>query len=346
MKLVTFTIATPIGLVERLGALIDGIENGRIADLTTCYAAWLARETDEPTPSELAELRTPPDMIGWLRGAHKSREAAEQGIAYARANPEAFGLEGERLIYGRDEVRLEAPIPRPNSLRDFSMYQQHMSRAEGTFRKTEEWYSKPPYYKGSCDSITGPEDPVPYPSYTERLDLEIEIGIIVGKEGRNLTVEQADAHIGGYTILIDPSCRDGREREFLGPTKRKDFCTVLGPCLVTPDEVDAENMPCSISVDGETWFEGNTSDPHSVRFAHLLAYASDSETIYPGDVIGTGTVGFGCSMDLHKWIKVGQTATFTVEGLGSMSLTVVEGEHVVGHVKDGLPGLLTYPGDV
>lgn len=343
MKLVTFTVATPVGPVERLGALIDDDENGRVCDLTASCAAWLDRETDEPTPRELAELRCPPDMIEWLRGAHKSREAAERAAAYARANADGEGIDGERLVYRRDEIRLLAPIPRPNSLRDFLIYEQHMTKADVAFEKTEQWYRTPPYYKGNCDAITGPEDPIPYPYYTERLDLELEIGIIVGREGRNLTVEQAKDHIAGYTILVDSSARDGYGRETLGPTKRKDFNTVLGPCLATADSVDEMNLACSIAVDGETWFEGSTGAPRSFRAEHLVAYASDNETILPGDVLGTGTVGFGCSMDLHKWIRVGQTATFTVEGIGAMSLTVVAGEHVVDHVG-GMDGLLTYPG--
>lgn len=343
MKLVTFEIATPVGRARRLGALIDGDETGRVCDLTAAYAAWLARETDEPTPRELAALRTPPDMIGWLKGAHKSREAAEKALAFARSNPDAEGVDGERLVHARAAVKLLAPLPRPNSLRDFSIYLEHMSKADVPFEKTEHWYRTPPYYKGNCDTITGPEDSVPYPYYTERLDLELEIGIVVGKQGSNLTFEEARACIADYTILVDSSARDGYGREPFGPTKRKDFNTAIGPCLVTADEIDERNLRCSISVDGELWWEGSTSEPRSFYAEHLVAYASDSEAVYPGDLIGTGTVGHGCSMDIHKWIMPGQTATFTVEGIGSMALIVVEGPRIVRHVK-GMPGLIPAPG--
>ena len=343
MKLVTFELNTPAGRVRRLGALIDGDETGRVCDLTAAYAAFLANETDEPTPHGLAELRTPPDLIGWLEGAHRSHEAAELAVAYARAHADDDGLHGERLVHARSDVRLLAPLPRPNSLRDFSIYQEHMSKADVPFEKTEHWYKTPPYYKGNCDTITGPEDPVPYPYYTERLDLELEIGIIVGKQGSNLTFEEARDCIAGYTILVDGSCRDGYGREPFGPTKRKDFNTALGPCMVTADEIDERNLDCRIAVDGETWWEGSTSEARSFYAEHLVAYASDNEVIYPGDLIGTGTVGHGCSMDIHKWIQVGQTATFTVDGIGSMSLTVVEGARVVDHVH-GMKGLLEFPG--
>src|ERR1043166_9525816 len=120
MKLVTFEVTGPLGVQHRLGALVDG----RVVDLTTSYATYLARKTDEPTPRELANLRTPPNLIGWLRGQHKSREAAEQAIGFAGdMAPDARGLADARLSFERNEVRLLAPLPRPNSLRDFSIFE-------------------------------------------------------------------------------------------------------------------------------------------------------------------------------------------------------------------------------
>src|SRR5689334_15320624 len=125
MKLVTFVINTPIGGQRRLGALLDE----RIVDLTTAYATYLAHKTDEPTPRELAQLRTPPDLIGFLRGQHKSREAAEQALSFAREeSADAPGLDGARISFARNDVKLLAPLPRPNSLRDFSIFEEHMTR--------------------------------------------------------------------------------------------------------------------------------------------------------------------------------------------------------------------------
>jgi 2-keto-4-pentenoate hydratase/2-oxohepta-3-ene-1,7-dioic acid hydratase in catechol pathway len=344
MKLVTFAVASPTGPVRRLGALLDGDERGRIVDLTAAYASFLAAETDEPTPRELAALRTPPDMIGWLRGAHKAREAAEQAVAFARsrlerdANP--GGLDDARLVYARADVRLLAPLPRPRTIRDFSIYEEHMSRAKSIPAKRPAWYRWPPYYKGNPDAVVGPEDPIPYPYYTEKLDLEPEIGIVVGREGRNLTFEQARDAIAGYTIFIDCSARDGYERETFGPTKRKDFCNVLGPCLVTADALDEGNLAVRVTVDGEVWFEGNTGHRRSFRPEQLVAYASDNETVYPGDLLGTGTVGLGCSMDLHRWPQVGQTWTVELEGIGTLSHRIVPGERVVDYTLRGMNGLL------
>jgi 2-keto-4-pentenoate hydratase/2-oxohepta-3-ene-1,7-dioic acid hydratase in catechol pathway len=345
MKLVSFAIESGIGGIRRLGVLIDGRQDGRIIDLTAAYAAYLST-TDEPTPEGLAALRTPPDMIGWLRGGAKSREAAEHATQFAArrlaTEPTPRGPDGARLAYAASEVRLLATIPRPNTLRDFSIYEEHMTRSGRYSEKKPVWYTNPPYYKGNPEAIVGPGAPIPFPYYTQKLDVEIEIGIIIGKKGRNLTFDEARGHIAGYTILLDPSCRDGHDREPFGPNKRKDWCTVLGPCLVTPDEIDEGNLKVRVSVDGETWFEGNTGHKRSFTPEQLVAYASDNETLLPGDVLGTGTVGFGCSMDLQRWPQVGQKMTFEIEGIGTLTHEIVRGERVVEHVL-GMKGLLKAP---
>ncbi|MEA2639313.1 MAG: hypothetical protein QOF51_707 [Chloroflexota bacterium] len=344
MKLVTFSVNTPVGEMRRLGALLDGTFEGPIVDLTAAYATFLATETDEPTPRELAALRTPPDMIGWLRGAHRSREAADQALDFVRRRTHAtVGLDGARLTYRREDVRLLAPLPRPASIRDFSIYEEHMSLAEPPSPKRPAWYRYPPYYKGNPDSMIGPEDPIPYPYYTKKLDLEPEIGIVVGRAGRNLTIEQARAHIAGYTIFIDCSARDGHEREPLGPSKRKDFCNVLGPCLVTADELDDMNLRVRVIVDGEVWFDGHSGYKRNFTAAQLVAFASDNETLQPGDLLGTGTVGLGCSMDIHKWPQVGQTFTVEMEGIGSLTHRIVAGDQVVDYVLNGMDGLVPVP---
>lgn len=348
MKLVTFEIRTALGPQRRLGALLDGDQDGRIADLTMTYAAFLREKTDETMPDELAYLRTPPDMIGWLRGGHKSRDAAEQSLRFLRektADGVIRGTRGEQLIFSRSEVRLLAPLPRPNTFRDFSIFEAHGSLRDGDDpsvrrRKPPNWYRWPPYYKGSPESIYGPEDVIPYPYYTKKLDLEPEIGIVVGREGRNLDTDQARAAIAGYTIIIDCSDRGAGQRDTLGPAKSKDFATMIGPCLVTADEIDEANLRVRFMVDGELWFEGNTNMPRSFLAHHLVAYASDNETLKPGDLLGTGTIGTGCSLDLHKWVRVGQTVSIEVEGLGRMQHEIVAGEHVVDYVGSGIDGLL------
>jgi 2-keto-4-pentenoate hydratase/2-oxohepta-3-ene-1,7-dioic acid hydratase in catechol pathway len=221
-----------------------------------------------------------------------------------------------------------------------------MTRREGGgVPKRPSWYRWPPYYKGNPDAIIGPEDPIPFPYYSDKLDLELEIGIVIGRGGRNLTFEQAQQAIAGYTILIDCSARDPYlfEAEFLGPCKMKDWATVLGPCLVTADEIDEANLDVRLSVDGEVWFEGNTSASRSFLAHHLVAYASDNETLQPGDVLGTGTVSYSCSVDTHRWPQVGQRVRFEVSGIGVLEHTIVAGEHQVDYVRTGMDGLLQAP---
>lgn len=340
MKLVTYEIATPLGAQRRLGALMDGDQDGRVVDLTLAYAAYLRAETDEPTPDGFAALRTPPDMIGWLRGGHKSREAAENALAFVRRGGAA------QFVFARSAVRLLSPLTRPTTFRDFSIYEDHGSLRDGDTPelrryKPENWYKWPPYYKGSPESVYGPEDPIPYPYYTKKLDLEPELGIVVGRTGRNMSEEEARAAIAGYTIVVDCSSRDGQKRDTLGPAKSKDFATMVGPCLVTPDELDPDDLDVRVVVDGEVWFEGNTSLPRSVLPHQLVAYASDNETLQPGELLGTGTIGTGCSLDLHKWVRVGQTVSIEFEGIGRMQHTIVAGEHVVDYVGSGIGRLLS-----
>jgi 2-keto-4-pentenoate hydratase/2-oxohepta-3-ene-1,7-dioic acid hydratase in catechol pathway len=110
--------------------------------------------------------------------------------------------------------------------------------------------------------------------------------------------------------------------------------------MVTADEIDEANLDVRITVDGEVWFEGNTSAPRSFHAHHLVAYASDNETLQPGDLLGTGTVSYSCSVDLHRWPQVGQRVKFEVAGIGTLEHTFVPGEHVVDYVKNGMDGLI------
>lgn len=123
----------------------------------------------------------------------------------------------------------------------------------------------------------------------------------------------------------------------------KDWATILGPCMVTADEVDEANLGVRISVDDEVWFEGSTSAPRTFLAHQLVAYASDNETLQRGDVLGTGTVSYSCSVDLHKWPQVGQRVKCEVVGIGVLEHTIVAGERGVDYVRSGLEGLLVAP---
>jgi 2-keto-4-pentenoate hydratase/2-oxohepta-3-ene-1,7-dioic acid hydratase in catechol pathway len=191
------------------------------------------------------------------------------------------------------DARLLAPL-RPRSLRDFLSFEGHLKNAFRRLNRPipEEWYEVPAFYRGMPDTVIGPEETIPYPYYTERLDHELELAAIIGRVGKDVPREEAEGYIFGYTIWNDLSARDTQARELpvgMGPAKAKDWdgSNVLGPCIVTADEVDADNMRMKVSVNGEVWGEDNSGNMHH-KFADMIEYMSRAQTIYPGEVIGSG----------------------------------------------------------
>jgi 2-keto-4-pentenoate hydratase/2-oxohepta-3-ene-1,7-dioic acid hydratase in catechol pathway len=174
----------------------------------------------------------------------------------------------------------------------------------------------------------GTNAPVYWPSYTEKLDYELEIGIFTGKVGKNIKPEDAHKYIAGYTIYNDFTARDIQIREMmarLGPSKGKDFDTgnAIGPYLVTPDEVpEPYNLVMSAKINGTEWSKGNTSEMH-YSFEEIIAYVSREETLYPGEFIGSGTVGNGCGLELNRWLKRGDAVELSVESLGVLRNVIV-----------------------
>lgn len=225
-------------------------------------------------------------------------------------------------------VRLLAPLRAPNSLRDFLAFRDHVER--GAARRggsvPEPWDRIPVYYKGNRRSISGDGEDVAWPSYTERLDYECEVAAVVGRGGRDWTPDEAREAIFGYLVMNDWSARDIQRDEmacWLGPAKAKDFNTSFGPYLVTADEWDPEDdHEMTVAVDGEVWSRGTTKG-RRWTFAEMLAHVSTDEDVYATDVLGSGTFGGGCGLDLDRWIAPGQTVTLSVEGLGTLTNRVV-----------------------
>jgi len=335
VKLVTFSVRAASGLVTGIGALLG---EEKIVALSSGYAACLRGSGEGEEAAALAAQRLLPDMMGYLRGGELAKEAAQQTVSYVaqelESGREPSGLRGEKVIYLKNEVKLRSPVPRPNSIRDFSTYEEHMS-ARG-FPKSEWWYRFPAAYKGNPGAVIGPEEPIVRPYYTSQLDCELELGLFIGKEGRDISVAEADEYVAGYTIFNDCSARDLASRDYLGPYKGKDFCNVIGPCLVTPDEVDYKNLRAVLRVNGEVWFEGNTGHRRQFFSPELIAYASDNETLYPGDFLGSGTIGLGCSVDIGRWIEPGDVVEMEIEGIGVLYNPVVQGEPGFGYVGKGL----------
>ena len=228
MKLVTFEVATPLGPVERLGA----VRGGRIVDLNLA-AARLYRAQGKARPEARADFFVPPCLLGLLDGGTSLTEA-QTALNSLKGSPAG-------VAWKEGAVKLEAPLPRPRSLRDFFAFENHAKA--GAQRPNEplapEWYDQPVFYKGNARSIIGPGDVIPWPSFTRKLDFEFEVAAVVGKAGRDISVKDAHRHIAGYIVMNDCSARDIQRNEMvcrMGPAKGKDFTTVLGPYFVTADE--------------------------------------------------------------------------------------------------------------
>jgi 2-keto-4-pentenoate hydratase/2-oxohepta-3-ene-1,7-dioic acid hydratase in catechol pathway len=234
---------------------------------------------------------------------------------------EAGAPGGERRGVG--EARLLAPL-RPRSLRDFLAFEGHLKGALGRLGREipDEWYDVPAYYKGMPDTVIGPEEEIPWPAWTERLDHELELAAVVGRRCRDVPASEAAEVIFGYTIWNDVSARDVQTRELpigMGPAKAKDWdgSNVLGPCLVTADELDAGHLGMSVRVNGETWGQDTSASMHHT-FADMIAYASQDQTLYPGEVFGSGTAAGGSGLELDRRLSPGDVVELEIEGIGTL----------------------------
>lgn len=260
-------------------------------------------------------------------------KAGEKGLEIARNTPR------DNLI-PVDEVRIHAPIPRPPTLRDFYAFEQHVRKANENRGRSvpENWYKFPVFYFGNPNSIFGPDEEIPYPHSTQALDYELEIAAIIGKAGINISPDTAPKHIFGYTIFNDWSARDVQRDEMqvhLGPAKGKDFASSFGPCIVTTDEFAKEtagkpgvyDAEMIARVNGKERSRGNFKDVYW-SFGEIIQRASEAVMLYPGDVIGSGTVGTGCLLELTKgegpWLQPGDTVELEIEGIGVLRNTVQE----------------------
>lgn len=218
-------------------------------------------------------------------------------------------------------IDIKAPLIRPPSLKDFFAFEEHAKAGAKRRNETlsDTWYEIPAYYKGNHREIYGPDDEIPWPYYTQKLDFECEIACVIGKEGKNIKIEEAQDYIFGYMIFNDFSARDIQKKEMIlrmGPAKSKDFANAFGPYLVTKDEVNPKNdFLMKVRVNGELWTEGHFKDQYW-GFDLMISHVSQEETIYPGDILGSGTFYKGCGLDLDRWIKPGDTIELEVNKLG------------------------------
>jgi fumarylacetoacetate (FAA) hydrolase len=253
----------------------------------------------------------------------------------------------------KEEIFFEilAPVPHPTSCRDGYAFRQHVAAARRN-RKVEmipEFDQYPIFYFTNHNAIQGPGEIECMPDHFEKLDFELEAAVVIGKKGRNIKAAEADEYIAGYMIMNDMSARTLQMEEMLlnlGPAKGKDFSTVIGPWLVTPDELEAYKIPAKPGHVGNNydlkmkcWVNGVEVSTGSMgdmdwTFAEIIERCAYGADILPGDVIGSGTVGTGCFLELNgtgllndpnyqvQWLQPSDVVEMEITGLGRLSNTI------------------------
>jgi len=276
-------------------------------------------------------------------------EAGEPALVRAYAV-----LESSPATIPSDQVGWVAPLPLPAQIRDCLGFEEHLKnsfesaiklsamaaddpmkaeqalRASGRFAVPDVWYQQPLYYKANRFSVAQSGKDIVWPAYSEVMDFELELACIIGKKGKDIKKGNAEDYIFGYTIYNDLSARDAQMLEspgMLGPAKSKDFddSIILGPVIVTKDELDDPyNLRMQARVNGETWCDNNSNTIHWT-FSDMIAHISKSETLHPGEVIGSGTVGLGCGLEHLRFLNDGDTVELEIEKIGVISNKVIRG---------------------
>lgn len=325
MRLITFEQAG----MQRIGAWIDG--DRQIVDLQAA-----AQRTTGNALSDFASMQ---DLMA---GGDKALNVARQLVEQCP----------DEALTRTDAVRLLAPVPRPIQMRDSLAFELHLRQSKranarmrlrnasdrdaqmealeksGGLEPAPIWFKQPVYYKCNRFNVVGTGTDIQWPAYSEVLDYELELGIFLGRGGKDITVANARSHIFGYTVYNDVSARDAQADEMpgmLGPAKGKDFDTgnVLGPCIVTADEIpDPYQLTMLARINGEEWSRGNSSTMYHT-FEDIIAHISQSETLYPGEFIGSGTVGNGCGFELGRFPNAGDVMELEIEKIGTVRNRIV-----------------------
>lgn len=275
-------------------------------------------------------------------------EAGEEGLARCRQILDHYAAgDLDTMVRPLAQTRLLAPLQPPRVL-CFSVYEAHvrqafeagielragkavgaLARRMGLVRLPRSFYQRPVFYKGSQLSISGPNDDILWPRWCELLDYEIELGVVIGKAGKNIDANDAMSHVFGYTCFNDFSARDVMMKELmggLGPIKAKDFDTgnAIGPWIVTADEIpDPYNLRMQVRVNGE--LRGDTSTSFMTHpIQAMLVAASDEERVVPGQFIGTGAAKDGCGMETLRFLEPGDVVEIEIERIGILRNRVVK----------------------
>jgi 2-keto-4-pentenoate hydratase/2-oxohepta-3-ene-1,7-dioic acid hydratase in catechol pathway len=230
----------------------------------------------------------------------------------------------EVKTYKLENIKLGKPLDKITTYRDFYTHEKHVKIG---FEKRgepvpQEWYDLPVYYKGSTANFIGPDEEILWPSFTDKLDYELELAAVLARDCYNIQEKDVYKNLLGFTILNDISARDIQRAEMkvrLGPSKGKDFCSVIGPVIVTIDEFNHNepNLLMTAKINGVEWSRGHSKDAQ-FSFAQMLTFAGRDEWLLAGDLFGSGTVGTGCGLELDKWIKSGDIVELHIDKIGTL----------------------------
>jgi 2-keto-4-pentenoate hydratase/2-oxohepta-3-ene-1,7-dioic acid hydratase in catechol pathway len=303
--------------------------------------------------------------IGWLQGDEvvdmnlASEKLPTDMLTFIDNNEAYFSIIkdlGEVTPhYSLEAIKLLAPLPNPRSFRDYIGFEMHMLNASKSFGHTvgAAWYEMPIFYFTNHQAIYGPNDEIQRPENEIKLDIELEMACVIGKKGKNIKAEEATPYIFGYTIFNDWTARAIQKREMeipLGPHKGKDFANAIGPCIVTADEMEQYRVPFSESyfetllkvpnvkgkrlnlkmasrINGQTICEGNYKTVF-YNFEQMIERASENNVnLMPGDILGSGTVGWGSLIEnnftVHRPLEPGDVVELEIEGIGVLRNKVV-----------------------
>lgn len=328
MKFVTYTLdnnARPRFGFKKDDYIVDVIRS----------AIWNNENNQDPSfleiPSTLKKA-----LENWDTHFSKLKEL---DLSLPAMNIQSHSGGGVPIALLETDVQLLAPIPNPQSFRDFYAFEQHV-RSARKLRGLEmhpDWFKIAIFYFSNPAALYGHGEGIPYPKGTEELDFELEFAVIIANGGSDISSEDADQYIAGYTICNDWSARDLQREEMamsLGPAKGKDFASSFGPYMVTPDELEDAwdekgriHLRMTCHVNGALISDGNTNDLYH-PFTKMIERASINAKLLPGDYLGSGTVGTGCILELRPentggWIKKGDVVKLEVERLGVLENTIV-----------------------
>lgn len=330
MKICMYSRPSFLGPVKRLGLLL---ENQLIVDANLVTQAHYENQGYYGS-ADRAMLNLPPSLAAFLRTEDCPLIALQEVITRYEEmakNGQLKTKNGADLAFSLKDIKdahLTTPIDDIASYRDFFVHEKHVSTG---FAKRGEpipqaWYDMPIYYKGATTGFIGNGATIPWPSFSQQLDYELELGVVIGRDGKNIKAKDIYQHILGFTILNDVSARDIQKKEMagrLGPAKGKDWCSVIGPVIVTADEFGFKDpdLLMTAHVNGDEWSRGRSGDAHW-SWGEMIEHFTRDEWTRATDFLGSGTVGTGCGLELDKWIKPGDVVELSIEGIGTLKNTV------------------------